>query len=139
MTDKKRLIELLDKFGDGITFCDICDRPADDCEACKNDMLAEYLLEHGVLLLPCKVGDTVYKCVFSKNGKGYFVEYKVVGFHLGEFPNSRGQKRNEYLIIYHEVTDCIRHLNLKELGETVFLTREETEQALKERANNESL
>jgi len=89
--------------------------------------------------LPCKVGNTVYKCVFSKNGKGTIVEYKVVGFHLGDFSNMRRQKRNEYLVIHHEVTDCISHLNLKELGKTVFLTREETEQALKERANNESL
>lgn len=92
-------------------------------------------LENAVIL-PCKVGDTVYKCVFQKNGKGSFVEYKVVGFHLGEFPNSRGQKRNEYLVIYHEVTDCISHLNLKKLGKTVFLTREEAEQALKERTDN---
>lgn len=97
------------------------------------------LLENAVIL-PCKVGDTVYKCVFSKNGKGSFVEYKVVGFHLGDFSNMRRQKRNEYLIIYHEVTDCISHLNLKELGESAFLTREEAEQTLKRtEAGNESL
>ena len=73
------------------------------------DYLADYLLEHGVIVPPCKVGDTVYSIEMRIVDK--WLKYKVC-----EIPFS---------------------LTLWENGwEDVFLTREEAEQALKERENN---
>ena len=72
--------------------------------------LADYLLEHGVIVLPCKVGDTVYSIEMRIVDK--WVKYKVC-----EIPFS---------------------LTLWENGwEDIFLTREEAEKALKERENND--
>lgn len=82
--------------------------------------------------LPCRVGDTVYNCIFYKDGTGHYIRLKVVGFHLGDFPRMRGKDREEYLIIYHEVTNSITHINVAQIGKTVFFTEEEAKKALKE-------
>ena len=99
--------------------------------------IADYLLENGVIVPPCKVGDMVYKCLFFKNhSSDCVVEHKVVGFHLGNFPDARGgQKRNEYFVVYHEPSNAISHINIRDLNKTVFLSKEDAEEALKEIAN----
>ena len=75
----------------------------------RNMIFAEYLLEHGVIVPPCKVGDTVYSIEMRIVDK--WVKYKVC-----EIPFS---------------------LTLWENGwKDIFLTREEAEKALKERDNN---
>ena len=71
--------------------------------------LADYLLEHGVIVPPCKVGDTVYS-----------IEMRIV------------DKRVKY-----KVCEVPFSLTLWENGwEDIFLTREEAERALKEREDN---
>ena len=71
--------------------------------------LAEYLLEHGVIIPPCKVGDTVYS-----------IEMRIV------------DKRLKY-----KVCEIPFSLTLWENGwKDIFLTREEAERALKEREDN---
>ena len=73
------------------------------------EYLAEYLLEHGVIIPPCKVGDTVYS-----------IEMRIV------------DKRVKY-----KVCEIPFSLTLWESGwKDIFLTREEAERALKERENN---
>ena len=124
MTDRERLIDL-------IVSADIRCFGSDKPYA---EVYADYLLENGVIVPPCKVGDTVYKCVFSRDGSGHIVEQTVVGFHMGEFPSTIRNKRQEYMVIYHKTVDSLSHINFKEIGETVFLTREEAEKALAERS-----
>lgn len=114
MTERERLIDLLNQ----------------DCgyvEEQPAEKLADYLLENGVIVLPCKVGDTVYEvvgkcefriyddCVF-RGGHGYsrcYDEGKV------------GERCNAYIEEIKftlSLVDCI--------GERIFLTREEAEKAL---------
>ena len=70
--------------------------------------LADYLLEHGVIVLPCKVGDTLY-CESAIKGH----------------------------IIYLKAPDLEWIFENREIfGKSIFLTREEAERALKERENN---
>ena len=77
--------------------------------------------------LPCKVGDTVYSV------KGGFIKSDtVVGFHLGRFPTLRGQARKEYLVCYN--INYLSHIDIAQIGKTVFFTREEAEKALAERS-----
>ena len=67
--------------------------------------LADYLIEHGVIVLPCKVGDTL--CCES-----------VIKGH----------------ITYLKAPDLAWIVENRELfGKEIFLTREEAEKALKER------
>lgn len=85
-------------------------------EAC--ELVADHLIENGVILPPCKVGDTVY----SKNGKPYVVE----GIH---YKNGR--------FMFGGSRDGIEGMPQKvwfenEINKTVFLSKEEAEKALKE-------
>lgn len=167
-TDRDRLIEVIDNFGDNISLCDVCKAPIENCDGCKNEQLADYLLANGVFLLPedlrgtqdfsisafieamqmykekdryiktpCKVGDTIYKNILFKDGHGDTVPQSVVGFHLGKFPHIRGRERKQYIIVYHEVVNTISHIDIKQIGKTVFLTKEEAEEKLKELKENE--
>ena len=72
------------------------------------EYLADYLLEHGVIVPPCKVGDTLY-CESAIKGH----------------------------ITYLKAPDLEWIFENREFfGKEIFLTREEAEQALKERENN---
>ena len=72
--------------------------------------------------LPCKVGDTLF--VPTRN---LVSEYKIVSFHVcGE---GRWYRTN---VIKGILTRLISD-NVEFIGKTAFLTREEAEQALKER------
>ena len=82
--------------------------------------LADYLLEHGVIVPPCKVGDTVYS-----------IDKKVLAYHWDEHMYIV-DKWSEY-----KVCEIPFSLTLWENGwKDIFLTREEAERALKERENN---
>lgn len=96
MTDRERLIALLiagaNKFSE---------KGMLDCTA-----FADYLLENGVIVPPCKVDDTVYQIdaerVFASKVKAIVYDTDNIAF----------DKRS--------------------IGKTVFLSREEAEKALKE-------
>ena len=101
MTDRERLIDLIREVKKHTKNAN------SDLE--RNMIFAEYLLEHGVIVPPCKVGDTVYSIEMHIVDK--WVKYKVC-----EIPFS---------------------LTLWEHGwKDIFLTREEAERALRERENN---
>ena len=74
--------------------------------SCSMEYLADYLLANGVIVLPCKVGDTVYQIdaerVFKSKIKAFV--YDTENFAFDE----------------------------RAIGKSVFLTREEAEKALKE-------
>ncbi len=87
-----------------------------------NDILEEYkdLEEQGLLLkLPCKVGDVVW---FNTYKRG---ERMSVQSHKVEEVRVRVLIERDYAEPYTEIPDY-------EFGKTVFLTREEAEQKLKE-------
>lgn len=84
--------------------------------------LAEADKDGRVVVLPCKVGDTVYE----PNKRGFVSTYKVVSIHLS----------NCSMLVGWEVIDgvCsnVNGFEASALGKTVFLTREEAEAALRE-------
>ena len=106
MSERERLIKLIDDFGDDVALCDVCNRPPEDCEGCTNEQLAEYLLENGVIVLPCKVGDTVYQT--DTAGQIYASTVKNIIYDTSS-------------IAFDE----------RAIGTTVFLTKEQAEKALK--------
>ena len=108
MTDRERLIDLIEEFGDDIAFCDICKSPDSDCDGCRNERFADYLIEHGVIVLPCKVGKILY-CESAI--KGHITYLKAPDL--------------EWIFENREI-----------FGKEIFLTREEAERALKEWGNN---
>ena len=89
--------------------------------------LADYLLEHGVIVLPCKVGDRVYDITGRKTVSVYKVRairVELFGLFI------------EWDIVEGFVWQSLSGINADEIGKTVFLTREDAERALKERENN---
>ena len=92
---------------------------------------ADALLANGFILLPCKVGDTVYKVVSDKRVKRPY-ECEAVGFWL-----SKDENCNEvHLVRYvNGVFDCSFATSFASFGKTVFLTREAAEKALREKEN----
>ena len=86
--------------------------------------------EQGLLLrLPCKVGDTIY--VNGILGVGEAEEYKVIRV---DYHSNLATKRSEFYIEALLVSNPENSIGFydKEIGKTVFLTREEAEQKLKE-------
>lgn len=97
------------------------------------DFIAEDLLEHGVLVLPVKVGDTVYTNV---SWQGWYLRdkdkpYKATVVFIGINDN-----RN-YMNVVYEKNDNMMSFSFDEIGNKVFINREEAEKALKEREEKE--
>ena len=93
------------------------------------DVIADHLLAEGVIVPPCKVGDTVY-CIwqysdFAKEEAPFIKEEKVFSFILDE---------GETKVIpegYGDMTDRWYRLL------SVHFTREEAERAVERSENNE--
>ena len=110
MTERERLVELLLEWGNK------------ENDGVRAESIADYLLANGVIVPPCKVGDTVYEiCERRRSGKWQkaIVERVVHGIEIGI---------DKILTARCGTTT---YVYLSRLGETVFLTREEAEAALK--------
>lgn len=94
--------------------------------------LADYLIENGVIVPPCKFGDTVY-VIPSKANYGINV---INGFgHLNKVYEQKVCKveiyaNNKYLL---STCDGMQSVHSDLFKETWFLSREEAEAKLKER------
>ena len=89
--------------------------------------LADYLVEHGVTVPPCKVGDRLYEVT----GRKTVSVYKVRAIRVELF-----SLFIEWDIVEGFVWKSLSGINANEIGKTVFLTREEAEKVLKEWENN---
>lgn len=128
MNERDRLIELLR--AEIPTECD----DHEDCIGCPYEFdvegcfkalavsTADYLLANGVIVPPCKVGQTVYTVECCEIYAG-----TVIG--IESFETEDGTEKT-----YHAEDDGYPiGFTDEDFGKTVFLTREEAEQALKER------
>lgn len=106
MTERERLIELLS--GKSIdTLPDI-------------EFVADYMLENGVFVPLVNKNDTVYT-ILSNRVFGFKVIH--INFYILDFYFNKGQRGLPFLYKFQN----------KDFGKTVFLTKEEAENALKER------
>lgn len=103
MNERERLIELIYNADN-------------DCTLSWSEIIADYLLERGVIVPPCKVGDKLYVLLCGVE------EWRVQDISLSYVSNG-------------EI--CSMPLNIlnNAIGRCAFLTREEAQQALKERDN----
>ena len=109
ITDRERLIELLE---------DTLHEWESDVSVQTLTEIAEHLIENGVIVLPCKVGDKVYELTTSEE-----IEQRKVKDII--YDNEGFRLRLEPYFSYEYY-----------LNETVFLTYREAAQALKERITN---
>ena len=107
--------------------------------------LADYLLENGVIILPCKIGDTVY---YIENNTEACINCKYYSTFYGMDEICDKNKDFEMYPTtsdsplcdkqFYEIKELKPTLNWifnhrNEFGKTVFLNRKEAEQALKEK------
>ena len=86
--------------------------------------------------LPCKVGDTVYFfCDTFGVVLPYFVETLNISYYEKNL-NYYSYEANCTNVEENELLDSI-DFDIEDIGESVFLTKEEAEKALKERNNND--
>lgn len=118
---------LTKRIGNFIAYSDFNDNNSDGCYEMMDNCLqklAEYedLEEQGLLLkLPCKIGDMVYS--ITRNFISEYMICSIEKYNEGFFFNWRCEKG-----IYINV----RGFTDYDIGKTVFLTKEEAEQALAE-------
>ena len=88
--------------------------------------LADHLLANGVIVPPCKVGDTVYIIDEAEDecSEDYVLDVKVLQF----FINKHG------IAVDLELPLGLRLNTWAVIGRNVFLTKEEAEKALAERS-----
>lgn len=95
------------------------------------EQLADYLLENGVIVPPCKVGDTVYSfCDVFGAILPYVVQNFGVGFLGKDRPNYWFWEATSHATETDELLDEI-DFDTEDIGKTVFLTKEEAEAKLK--------
>ena len=112
MTDRDRLIEILqDTLHEWE--CDVSIKTLTE--------IAEHLLANGVIVPPCKVGDTLYE-ITSRNT---ISEYEVTAIQIELFNVFIDWKLTQGFVDRY-----ISDMPVGEIGKTVFLTREEAEKAL---------
>lgn len=123
MSKRERLIELL------LESEPIKDRDLDDnwYDGEISD-IAEYLLENGVIVLPVKIGQVVYYVL-----DGFIEPCTVEVIFLSDYEDKDGNCT--YMAeIHFDRENCPytgAEIYFTDIGETVFLTKEEAEKALK--------
>lgn len=110
-------------------YCDSCSQGAGNCKTVENMIkkLATYedLEEQGLLVrLPCKVGDTVYVPT-----RVLVSEFKITAI----FCDIHGTYF--YWLFYCGIYERTSGFSERDIGKTVFLTREEAEKKLEELKN----
>lgn len=120
MKERERLIELLKDVEYQYT----------KINSIKTEDVADWLLRHGVIVPPCKVGDKFYRVETYCTEGGYSDKPIIAYSSTCEYccEECDGKKR----IDEHTFDSPLQILNLeKSFGKYVFLTKEEAEKALK--------
>ena len=114
MTDRDRLIELCENLilSCKSSLCNDCEHNKIDYPHCMSVHFADHLLSNGIIVPPCKVGDKIYKMSVL----GEITELKVKGFDC------------------EVIAEPYNSIPFSMLNKTLFLTKEEAENALAERS-----
>ena len=122
MTDRERLTQLIGEIRayTHANFAKVTD-----------DGIANFLLENGIIVPPCKVGDQVYEIVRNKDPKlAQIWTTTCVGFHSSERENHNGRYQLSYIIVRGRYSRGVHHTDCKKIGRTVFFDLAEAEAVL---------
>lgn len=130
MEQREKLIELILNFYDGDSICDTCekDKRYFRCNECLSTHEADYLLANGVVVLPCRCGDIVYE---------------IITWHDCTHPycyscGDEEEMSQKITCEYHKIRTTIverefKYAMIDEVGDSIFITKEEAERALAKR------
>lgn len=117
MTERERLINLLFEWGNK------------ENDGVRVENIADYLISNGVIVPPCKIGDTVYYVYHGWMSDSYVTEATVCGISAEIY-----ERKNKcvYLKIIYKDLDGNSDRAESIFGSRVFLTEKEAEIKLKE-------
>ena len=96
--------------------------------------MADYLIQNGVIVPPCKVGDVVY------NIESLSIRtLKVVSIHLSDEGSIRHKKYKSHFVAIETNSKMNGKFKLDSFGITTFRTYEEAEKKLKEYENENNV
>lgn len=106
-------------------------RTVQKLEMCQIGVIADHLLANGVIVPLCKVGDAVYTNVsmqgwyYRTKDRPYTARIVFIGVNDSE------EMGCGYINVLFEKNHNMMQFRFSDIGKTIFLTREEAEQALK--------
>ena len=128
MSERERLIELLKQN---------CHCKDEDCSNCNSNGIcfthreSDYLLKNGVIVPPCRLHTHIFVIPTVENSLTEITEMVVLGFSISEPYNTANCFRVRG-------TSALFSPAFEQFGESVFLTKEQAEKALKGGATNEN-
>jgi hypothetical protein len=127
---RERLVELLNEATFGVNKHTLEDHLHKETI----ERVADYLIANNVVVLPCKVGDTVHS--FSADF-GVVLPYLVGTLNIGYMGKSGVYYSYEANCHDPETDELLDEIDfeIEDIGKTVFLSRAEAENVLKERNN----
>lgn len=132
MTQKERLVYLIKN-------ALAASASIDDAVMTKEEFIADFLIPWGVIVPPCKVGDILYRIVKGKVENSERMRIGDATFSVCEFMVDKQYFLDDKISIFvkriwnGEVLAGYEHFTSSDVGEILFLTREEAEKALVER------
>lgn len=114
---RDKLIELLNKF----TF--------DNCEERTSESLAEYLVQNGVIVLPCKIGGSVY--IINRANQVQEMKFDSMDLRCTCIRDDSCMCGSLCGDALHNICQYRFKNDFSDFGEKVFLSLEEAEMALK--------
>ena len=95
--------------------------------------LADYLIANGVIVPPCKVGDTVY---YFSRAFGAILPYLVENIHIAYLGEKGENCFYTFEANYNHENELLDSIDFEydDIGKIIFLTREEVERALNNRS-----
>lgn len=127
---KERLIKLIEYIDSTEHFPFDTDKPYKEALEKLYSDIAEYLLDNGVIVPPCKVGDTVWYIEEMKSYvPSYHTWYECLSFRIGYI-----EIAEKWLAFGRKGSGMFADIRFysKDIGKTVFLTEEEAEAKLAE-------
>lgn len=125
MTDREKLKQLLIYTPNCDNECSLCEyKYTDDkCEEHLSGIMADHLLSNGVIVLPCKVGDTIYS--FDKYGKSPIVRGYVDEIIMDSL------SREKWIIVMKDEYNRRMTFFEDEIGNIIFFSEEEIKAKIK--------
>lgn len=122
MTNREKLKQLLINTPTCDNDCSLCKyKYTDDkCEEHLSGIMADHLLSNGVIVLPCKVGDTVYSIDIKNSTITPHIIKKI------------SYSENKFNYIYEEYNGYSLYFSDKDFGERVFSSKEDAVAKLKD-------
>ncbi len=94
--------------------------------------IADHLLANGVIVPPCKVGQTVYSYLHRWKKEDGIAPYQITNITITQ--NKKGtwvKKYRAMQVVDGKTIDWQFNFDFDDIGKTVFLTKQEAEKALK--------